>query len=58
MLGPVGGRIVAEVLVGLLAGDPLSYFNVEPGWSPVEGEFGAGRNGEFGMAELVSFATG
>ena len=24
-LGPVGGRIVAEVLVGLLQGDPLSY---------------------------------
>ena len=57
MLGPVGGRIVGEVLIGLLAGDPLSYFNVEPGWHPVEGQFGAGRNGEFGMAELVSFAT-
>ncbi len=24
-LGPVGGRIVAEVLLGLLKGDPLSY---------------------------------
>jgi len=33
-LGPVGGRIVAEVLIGLLAGDPLSYLSVDPGWRP------------------------
>lgn len=26
-LGPVGGRIVAEVLLGLIAADPSSYFN-------------------------------
>jgi hypothetical protein len=30
-LGPVGGRIVAEVFVGLLGADRLSYLNVEPG---------------------------
>ena len=29
-IGPVGGRIVAEVLLGLLDGDPLSWINVEP----------------------------
>jgi len=33
-LGPVGGRIVAEVLIGLLAGDPLSYLSVFPSWQP------------------------
>jgi Animal haem peroxidase len=33
-LGPVGGRIVAEVLIGLLAGDPLSYLSVNPTWTP------------------------
>lgn len=33
-LGPVGGRIVAETIVGLVAGDPLSYLRVEPGWTP------------------------
>jgi hypothetical protein len=33
-LGPVGGTLVGEVLFGLLAGDPLSYLNVEPLWSP------------------------
>lgn len=33
-LGEVGGRIVAEVLLGLLAGDPLSYIRVQPNWEP------------------------
>jgi len=57
-LGPVGGRIVAEVLIGLLAGDPLSYLNIAPGWHPTAGEFGAGGDGRFGMAELLAFSTG
>ena len=33
-LGPVGGRIVGEVLIGLLSGDPLSYLSVNPTWTP------------------------
>ena len=33
-LGEVGGRIVAEVLHGVIAADPESYLAVEPGWSP------------------------
>jgi hypothetical protein len=33
-LGPVGGRIVAETVVGLVAGDPHAYLQVEPGWAP------------------------
>jgi hypothetical protein len=33
-LGPVGGRIVGDVLTGLLASDPLSYHNVDPTWRP------------------------
>jgi hypothetical protein len=33
-LGEVGGRIVAEVLWGVIAADPESYLSVEPGWSP------------------------
>jgi hypothetical protein len=52
-LGPVGGRIVCETLVGLLAGDPLSYLRVEPGWQPE-----LAVNGQFGMAELVAFTEG
>jgi len=34
MLGSVGGRIVGETLVGLLAGDAFSYFSVDPCWEP------------------------
>ncbi|MGY1691439.1 peroxidase family protein [Geodermatophilus sp. SYSU D01105] len=31
-LGPVGGRIVAEVILGIMALDPESYFNLKPGF--------------------------
>ncbi|GIL26371.1 peroxidase family protein [Actinocatenispora comari] len=33
-LGPVGGRIVTEVLIGLLRADPASYLSLEPDWRP------------------------
>ena len=33
-LGPVGGRIVAEVLVGLLQRDPNSYLYLNAAWKP------------------------
>jgi hypothetical protein len=33
-LGPVGGRIVAEVLIGIIDADPASYRSQEPGWTP------------------------
>jgi hypothetical protein len=33
-LDPVGGRIVAEVLVGIISGDPESFLAVEPTWTP------------------------
>ncbi len=51
-LGPVGGRIVAEVLLGLLKGDSFSYSNVEPNWRRFLGK----TDGEFAMPDLVSFA--
>jgi hypothetical protein len=51
-LGPVGGRIVAEVFVGILCRDPASYQNVDPSWTPDL----AGPGGRFGMPELISFA--
>jgi hypothetical protein len=50
-LGPVGGRIVAEVLVGLLVGDSLSYINVEPNWKPSLGE-----KESFTLSDLINFA--
>jgi len=38
-LGEVGGRIVAEVFIGLMLGDPHSFLSQEPDWEPF-GEFG------------------
>lgn len=52
-LGPVGGRIVAEVLLGLLDADPVSYRRAEPGWRP---ELPASDRGGMGMADLLLFA--
>ena len=36
-LGPVGGRIVTETLIGLLRADPASYLNLYPGFQPFLG---------------------
>jgi hypothetical protein len=36
-LGPVGGRIVAETLIGLLGADPTSYLNIHPRFKPFLG---------------------
>lgn len=51
-LGPVGGRIVAETLVGLLEADPTSYMSVFPRWEPTIGGVGS----EFGITDLLRYA--
>ncbi|HEX5719020.1 MAG TPA: heme peroxidase family protein [Thermoanaerobaculia bacterium] len=51
-LGPMGGRIVAEVFIGLLDGDRLSYRRADPQWKPIFGT----NSGEFKMADLLKFA--
>jgi Animal haem peroxidase len=48
-LGEVGGRIVAEVLHGVIARDPESYLAVEPDWTPTL----PSRNGGFRLADLL-----
>jgi Animal haem peroxidase len=53
-LGPVGGRIVAEVLLGLLKGDALSYINVEPNWTPT---LPAADADDFTMPDLITFVN-
>jgi Animal haem peroxidase len=53
-LGPLGGRLVAEVLLGLIKGDPNSYINVEPNWQPTLGS----NEGTFTMADLVATTLG
>jgi hypothetical protein len=52
-LGPVGGRIVAEVLIGLLSGDPLSFLGVRPDWTPT---LPSATPGQFTLSDLVKFA--
>jgi hypothetical protein len=53
-LGPVGSRIVAETLVGLVASDTSSYLVVQPGWEPTLPAPHSG-SGEFGVADLLDF---
>jgi Animal haem peroxidase len=53
-LGPVGGRIVAEVILGLLQLDPTSYLTARPDWRPtLPARFARTR---FEMADLLTFA--
>jgi hypothetical protein len=54
-LGPVGGRIVAEVLLGLLRADPDSYLSVDPSWTPTLPRY---DSASFGLADLLLFAAG
>jgi Animal haem peroxidase len=50
-LGPVGGRIVAEVITGLIKGDRNSYLRQDPDWTP-----SYGPNGSFAMVDLLKAA--
>jgi hypothetical protein len=55
-LGPVGSRIVAETLVGLIDSDPSSYRTVHPGWTPTLPGPHSGSD-DFQMADLLEFAV-
>jgi hypothetical protein len=54
-LGPVGARIVAETIIGLIAEDRMSYLRLEPNWRP---EYGRGPAGAkvFEMRDLIAKA--
>ena len=54
-LGPVGGRLVAEVFASLLRGDHTSYLYAEPRFKPIP-DFT--RSGRFGLAQLINVALG
>lgn len=41
-LGPTGGRIVAEVILGLIEADKDSYFNTPQAWQPMTANFNMG----------------
>jgi hypothetical protein len=53
LLGPVGGRIVAETFAGLLHYDSQSFLSQDPAWKPTIGD-----SKHFGLKEFVDFALG
>ena len=52
-LGPVGGRIVAETLIGLMLADSHSFLNQSPKWQPTVLSQVAGT---FTMGDFVKYA--
>ncbi|HET7093334.1 MAG TPA: peroxidase family protein [Thermomicrobiales bacterium] len=48
-LGPVGGRIVGDVLYGIIARDPESHLALDPDWAPTL----PGRSGAFRLGDLL-----
>jgi hypothetical protein len=53
-LGSVGGRIVAEVFLGMLFGDNDSFLSADPNWIP-----SIGKKGEkFALRDMVAYALG
>lgn len=55
-LGRVGGRIVAEVILGMLQEDPFSFLRTEPTWEPVLPAPISGSKERWGMADLLTYA--
>jgi heme peroxidase len=53
-LGPVGGRIVAEVFLGMLFGDNGSFLSADPDWVPTIGT----AKKAFALRDIVAFALG
>ncbi len=54
-LGPVGGRIVAEVFLGILLGDKFSYPKMSPTWRPNKGEFGCVKDGQYRISDILRY---
>lgn len=56
-LGPVGGRVVAEVLCGLLIGDPFSYVQQDPTWEPAGAVLGVQIDAGMTVGTLMDIAA-
>lgn len=52
-LGPVGGRIVGDVFIGLLKADKDSYLVVDKNWKPT---LPSAKSGDFEITDLLMFA--
>ena len=49
-LGPVGGRIVGDVLIGIIEADPESFRAVDPSWRPT---LPSREAGAFGLEDVL-----
>jgi hypothetical protein len=50
-MGPVGGRIIAEVFLGLMFNDRHSLLTLQPNWQPPTGP-------EYTLKDFVRYALG
>ena len=55
-LGSVGGRIVGEVIIGLLQLDRHAFLSVDPQWRPTLPTRNGEVTGEFRMVDFLTFA--
>jgi hypothetical protein len=55
-LGPVGGRIVGETLIGLLQLNRNSYLRASPGWRPTILDRNGQQTNDFKMVDFLTFA--
>jgi hypothetical protein len=55
-LGPVGGRIVGEVIIGLLQLDRKSFLSVDPQWRPTVPTRSGEVTGDCRMVDFLTFA--
>jgi hypothetical protein len=55
-LGPVGGRIVGEVFIGLLQLDADSYLAANPRWRPTLPTRTGRITGDFRMVDFLTLA--
>jgi hypothetical protein len=55
-LGPVGGRIVGEVFIGLLELDRDSYLSADRRWRPTLPQRNGRVTGDFTMIDFLTFA--
>jgi len=51
-LGPVGGRIVAETLIGLMELDSHAYLGINRSWSPDSDKLGSGV---YSLLDMLTF---
>lgn len=59
-LGEVGRRITAETFIGLLAGDPSSYYSTYPTWTPATEtaiKIKAEKPGNFQLRDIIAYAA-